>query len=204
MKRFLSVVIGLFLLGSLNVKLSAQILEVRIGVDGMYWGLWAFGVKKALKRLEGVQNVEVSLETQSAKVIIKPGEILKLKKLRQAIKKADYTPGDIRLKAKGGIAANSDKKTSEIADLAFKIPGSGQVFLLVSPPAEKSSKDKAQPDLLPKLREVFKVGTRKFIIIGRVHEHKEFPVGLSVQEFEVAQQGKVEKWGPQNLQSCFQ
>lgn len=36
MKRFLSVVIGLFLLSSLNVNLSAQILEVRIGVDGMY------------------------------------------------------------------------------------------------------------------------------------------------------------------------
>ena len=36
MKRVLSVVISLFLLGSLSVNLSAQILEVRIGVDGMY------------------------------------------------------------------------------------------------------------------------------------------------------------------------
>ncbi len=191
MKRFLSVVIGLFLLGSLNVNLSAQILEVRIGVDGMYWGLWAFGVKKALKRLEGVQDVEVSLETQSAKVVLKPGEILKLNKLREAIKKADFTPGDIHIKANGEIVANPDKETSGIAELAFKLTDSGQIFLLVSPPPKESGKKKEPPktpDLLPKLREVFKTGQKKFTISGQVHEHQEFPVGLSVDEFGIAQE----------------
>ena len=124
-------------------------------------------------------------------MVLKPGEILKLNKLREAIKKADFTPGDIHIKANGEIVANPDKETSGIAELAFKLPDSGQIFLLVSPPPKESGKKKEPPktpDLLPKLREVFKTGQKKFTISGQVHEHQEFPVGLSVDEFGIAQE----------------
>jgi len=124
-------------------------------------------------------------------VVLKPGEILKPNKLREAVKKADFTPGDIHIKAKGEIVANPDKETSGIADLAFKLPDSGQIFLLVSPPPKESGKKTEPPktpDLLPKLREVFKTGQKKFTISGQVHKHQEFPVGLSVDEFGVEQE----------------
>lgn len=129
----------------------------------------------------------MSFQTQSAKVILKPGEILKPEKLREAIKKADFSAGDIRVKASGEVAANPVQETAALADLIFKIPESGQIFLLVSPPPVTSSKQKApieKADLLPKLREAFRSGKKKFTITGTVHEHKEFPPGLAVEEFE--------------------
>ena len=124
-------------------------------------------------------------------MVLKPGEILKPNKLREAVKKADFSSREIHIKASGEIVANPDKETSGIADLAFKLPDSGQIFLLVSPAPKESGKKTEQPktpDLLPKLREVFKAGQKKFTISGQVHEHQEFPVGLSVDEFGVAQE----------------
>ncbi len=120
-------------------------------------------------------------------MILKPGELLAPKKLREAVKKADFTAGEVRIKATGEVSPNGNKQTSEIADLVFQLPDSSQIFLLVS--ASKESAEKHQPsettDLLHKLREALKAGKRKFIITGQVHEHKEFPIGLTVEEFEV-------------------
>ena len=92
------------------------------------------------------------------------------------------------MKAKGELIANSDKDTKEIARLAFKVPDSGQVFLLHSPKLkarDKEQQSSEQPDdLLSKLIEAFDAGNKKFTLRGQVHEHKELPVGLAVEEFE--------------------
>ena len=135
--------------------------------------------------------MDVSLEAQEAKVILKPGEILHPEKLIEAVKKADFPTRGIRIKATGEIVANKVKEAAQIADLAFKMPDSGQIFLPVPPPPKRTDKEKEQAekaDLLPKLREAFKAGKKKFTITGQVHEHQEFPLGLSVEEFEVFQE----------------
>ena len=46
----------------------------------------------ALKRLEGVQYVEISLEQQNVLIILKPGEILNPVKLKEAVKEANFSP----------------------------------------------------------------------------------------------------------------
>lgn len=150
----------------------------------------AFGVKKALKRLDGVQAVKVSLKTQSAQIILKAGELLHPKRLTEAIKKADFTAGKIHIKAKGNVAPNSDKETSEIADVVFKLPDSGEIFLLVAPKESGKKQPPETPDLLPKLREVFKTGKKKFSIAGEVHERQEFLIGLTVEEFDVIDENR--------------
>ncbi len=145
----------------------------------------------ALKRLEGVQDVEVSLENQNVVIILKPGELLNPVKLRETVKEANFSPRDIHIKATGEIVANRVKETAQVADLAFKIPGSGQIFLPVSPPAKKLVKEKEQAemiDLLPKLREAFKAGKKNFIISGQVNYDKENPLSLWIEEFEVIQE----------------
>ncbi len=145
----------------------------------------------ALKRLEGVQDVEVSLEHQNALIILKPGEILNPVKLKETVKEANFSPQDIHIKAIGEIVANNVKETAQVSDLAFKIPGSGQIFLPVSPPPKKLDKEEEQAekaDLLPKLREAFKAGKKNFIISGQVNYNKELPLSLWIEEFEVSEE----------------
>ena len=147
-------------------------------------------MQNALKRLEGVQDVDVSLEHQNALIILKPGEILNPVILREAVEKANFSPRDIHIKATGEIVANRVKETAQIADLAFKMPDTGQIFLPVSPPPKKADKEKEQAekiDLLPKLREAFKAGKKNFSISGRVKTNKEHPLSLWVEEFKVGQ-----------------
>ncbi len=129
----------------------------------------------------------MSLERQSAKVILESGKPLKPEDLRAAVKKADFTAGDIRVKVTGLVVVNRDDRTKEVSELILKIPGTGQVFLLVSPaPPQKTDEQKAAADdLLPQLRKQFEAGKRKFTVSGLVHEHKALPLGLTVEKFEV-------------------
>ena len=93
------------------------------------------------------------------------------------------------MKAKGEVIVNSDKDTKEIARLTFKVPDSGQIFLLHSPQSkerDKKQQSSEQPDLLAKLIQAFDAGKKKSTLGGQVHQHKELPVGLAVEEFEFA------------------
>ena len=134
--------------------------------------------------------MNVSLENQNALIILKPGEILKPVMLREAVEKANFSPRDIHIKATGEIVVVSVKDTSQVAEMAFKISDTGQIFLPVSPPPKKVDKEKEhaeKTDLLPKLREAFKAGKKNFIISGQVSDNKEYPLSLWVEEFEVTQ-----------------
>ncbi len=125
----------------------------------------------------------ISLETQSAKIVLKPKAPLRPDTLREAVRKADFTPGDIQLTAEGHVTANPDKTTQQFADLAFKLPDTGQTFLLVAPDLKKSGEK--TKNRLPKLHEQVQSGKNNFTITGRVHEHKEWPIGLTVEAFAV-------------------
>lgn len=119
--------------------------------------------------------------------MVRPGAILYPGKLKEVVETTGLTPGAIHIKAKGEIVVNSDKETKAIAELAFKIPDSGQVFLLHSPQSKERDKEQQSsepPDLLAKLIEAFDAGKKKLTLGGQVHQHKELPVGLAVEEFE--------------------
>ena len=134
----------------------------------------------------------MSLEAQEAIVTLKPGEVFRPEKLREAVKKADFPTRDFHIKATGEVVPYQGKGTAQVSDLAFKIPGLGQTFLLVPPPPpKKDTKEEKQAktlDLLPRLKEAFKEGKKKFTVTGRVHEYKDPPLGLSVEVFEAVQQ----------------
>ena len=102
------------------------------------------------------------------------------------MRKADFTPGDIHLSASGQVAANPDTTSRQFADLVFKLPDTGQAFLLVSPDLQKSGEKTKNG--LPKLHEQVQSGKNSFTITGRVHEHKELPIGLTVVDFAVVEE----------------
>lgn len=119
--------------------------------------------------------------------MVRPGAILYPGKLKEVVETTGFTPGAIHIKAKGEIVVNSDKDTKAIAELAFKIPDSGQVFLLHLPQSkerDKKQQSSERPDLLAKLIEAFDAGKKKSTLRGQVHQHKELPVGLALEEFE--------------------
>jgi copper chaperone CopZ len=103
-RRALLVLAGaMFLLGSLPLSLPTeaagpqadqkiQVKTVVIPVEGMVCVACAGTVKRALKSIDGVSNVEVSLEKRTAQVTYAPDK-LSPDRLVAAINKAGYSAG---------------------------------------------------------------------------------------------------------------
>jgi mercuric ion binding protein len=75
-----------------NVEQSASLRMVAIPVDGMICQVCAGSVKSALKRVEGVNDAEISLEKRNA-VIRYDERKVNLEALTGAIKDAGYKAG---------------------------------------------------------------------------------------------------------------
>jgi len=67
---------------------------VEISVDGMVCEFCVYGVKKKLKKLEGIQNVEVSLEDKRARIVMEPDQSANIDNIRDAISDAGFSPGE--------------------------------------------------------------------------------------------------------------
>ena len=61
----------------------------------------------AIKKLEGVASVDVSLEKASADIQLKPGNRVTIQQLRQTIKKNGYPTRDAEVTATGRIAVRN-------------------------------------------------------------------------------------------------
>jgi copper chaperone CopZ len=71
-------------------------------------------VSVAIKKLDGVASVEVSLERASADIRLKPDNKITLPQLRQIIKKNGYPTKDAQVTARGQIV---DQKGTPMLDL---------------------------------------------------------------------------------------
>jgi len=73
-----------------------------IVVDGLSCPFCAYGLEKHLKKIKGVEGVEINMKSGKATVAFKPGVQVNDQTLRQAVKKAGFTARDItRLDAFG-------------------------------------------------------------------------------------------------------
>lgn len=120
------------------------------------------------------------MESQEAKVFLKPGEKLDPPALREAVKKADFTPQRVRVTAKGELLSYSD-------GLALKIPETGQMFILI-PTVVEEKKEPGENDKLAELKAAFKNGLNKAIVSGTVSEDEELPLKLSVEKYELVRE----------------
>ncbi len=139
-------------------------------------------MKKALKRLDGVQDVKVSLEAQNARLVLEPGQPLQPKQIQEAVRKADFSAGEIRVTAAGEISANSD---SGGADLTLRLPDSGQVFLLLSGVrGNHPTHQKALSELLATVQTGLAAGQKQWLIHGQVGELKDQVIALTARTAE--------------------
>ncbi len=80
----------------------------------------AFAVRGALKKFEGVESVDVSLNKGLATVKLKPGNTLRPEQLWDAVRKNGFTPKETRVLVRGEVVSSAQ----------FKVNGTNQIFEL--------------------------------------------------------------------------
>ncbi len=82
----------------------------------------------AIKKLDGVESADVSLEKASADIRLKPGNTVTLSELRRIIREAGYPTKDARVDARGAIVDRNGKPALDLQngtflELAARPPG---------------------------------------------------------------------------------
>ena len=109
----------------------------------------------AIKKLDGVDSVDVSLDKAAADVHLKPGNTITLPQLRRIIRQAGYPTGDARVDARGTIVERNGKATLDLQNGSF-------LELAASPVASARSVDVAGVSrVVDREREILTITTRK-------------------------------------------
>jgi len=90
-------VVCLFWLMSLGIVFAGDVTSQKatIQVDGLSCPFCAYGLEKNLKKVKGIESVNIDMKTGKATVIIKSDRQVDDQALRQAVKKAGFTARDI-------------------------------------------------------------------------------------------------------------
>lgn len=79
----------------------------------------------AIKKIEGVDSVNVSLNQGRASIVLKPGNSVRLEQLNQAVKNNGFTAREARVKVRGQVTVTDGKSK-------FKVLGTNEVYDLVT------------------------------------------------------------------------
>jgi len=104
-------IFSLFLVTAL-VAGPAESTHVFIQVKGLACPFCVQGLEKHLKKLETVEGVSTSLKNGEAVLHLKPGRTVGEDEVRQAVKKAGFTAGQIRFETKA-VPDRGDKSNPE-------------------------------------------------------------------------------------------
>ncbi len=92
MKKIALVVVALLWLPTAAWAVDQEVVD--IGVSGLACPFCAYGLEKNLSKLPEVDSAEVNLAAKSARVLIKADHTADLERIKQAIVKAGFTPGE--------------------------------------------------------------------------------------------------------------
>ena len=101
-------IFGFVLLFLLPLSASAEVTRAVIAVDGMSCPFCAFGVEKRLKTVSGTADVTVMMAKGTATLVAGAGESLAVGQIDEAVRKAGFTPGQLRVTAIGGLQQGPD------------------------------------------------------------------------------------------------
>jgi len=76
-------------------------------------------VSVAIKKLEGVESINVSLEKASADVRLKPGNAITLPQLRRIIRQAGYPTKDAQIEARGVLTERDGRPALDLQNGSF-------------------------------------------------------------------------------------
>ncbi len=81
----------------------------------------------AVKKIQGVDSVKVTLNEGRALILLKPGNSVRLADIRRAVEEQGFTPKDAKVKAIGDLNGADGR-------LEFKVSGSDEVFPVMQTP----------------------------------------------------------------------
>ncbi len=101
----------------------------------------------AVKKLDGVQTIDVSLEKASADIRLKPGNRITLTQLRDVIKKNGYPTKDAQVEARGRFvdrdgAIALDLLNGSMLEITDKPSESGSAIVTVTGVSRTMGKDR--------------------------------------------------------------
>ena len=73
----------------------------------------------AIKKLDGVESVDVSLERATADIRLKPGNAITLPQLRRVIRQSGYPTKDAQIEARGAIVERNGKPALDLQNGSF-------------------------------------------------------------------------------------
>jgi copper chaperone CopZ len=76
-------------------------------------------VSVAIKKLDGVESIDVSLEKASANIRMKPGNAITLPQLRRIIRQAGYPTKDAQIEGRGTIVEWNGKPALDLRNGSF-------------------------------------------------------------------------------------
>jgi copper chaperone CopZ len=76
-------------------------------------------VSVAIKKLDGVESVDVSLEKATADIRLKPGNAITLPQLRRIIRQSGYPTKDAKVEARGTFVERSGKPILDLQNGSF-------------------------------------------------------------------------------------
>lgn len=151
-----TIVIGvvILLIFSFLNNIFAEIKEVKVGIDGLSCPFCVWGLKRQMKKIEMVDQLNISLKKSTARFTLKENRPLNIEKINVAVKNAGFSVREIKITAIGEIGTYGEF-------FIFKVSEPEQNFVL-------DEKEKVQ------------VG-QKVLIEGTIHKHVKGELyGLSI------------------------
>jgi len=84
-------------------------------------------VSVAVKKIEGVQSVNVSLNQGMAKIQLRPGNNLRIEQVQQAVTNNGFTPKEAKIVVDGTFVSGEGK-------VRFQVAGTNQTFTIIAGP----------------------------------------------------------------------
>ena len=146
---------------------SAEIKSITVTVDGLACPFCAYGIEKKTKRLNGVKEIEIHLNTGIVILKCTEDKSPALADVRTAVKDAGFTPRSIKIIAHGTIIED------EVNGLLFKFNELQQPFSLIN--LEGNVEEKVQNLLGTNIRveltgEVFKRDRDNWVVSPKMVE----------------------------------
>lgn len=183
-RRGVAAALALGALLVLTPAAGAQVEQAEVEVEGMSCPFCAFGLEKRLRKVDGVDRVEVHLEAGMAVLSAVAGGSIVLAAIPEAVERAGFTPGEVRATVVGTVSeAGALSDAGTLSDAGAKAgesdgkrltTGDGQVILLVN----------LGEDLRARLSAAEKSKT-EVRVRGAIHFHNDQPPGLEPREVDV-------------------
>ena len=170
MRKIAMTIAGMVLLASIS---PAQINQVTVRVDGLACAFCAYGLQKGLKKVEGVRDVKVFVDAGKAEIEFNKGGPIGLEEIGPAVKRAGYTPREIRVKATGRLGDWNGSPALFVEENEEKLLLNGSDVLKRLRQDVKAKGDKAK---------VTAVGTLEQLMPAEHHGH---PLTLRLEEFSI-------------------